>query len=138
MDRRPLFRGAVEANGPVVFLEDVAGESESQPGPFPRRLGAEERLEDAGQMARINAAAIIGDRDLDAIRAGAASVDGDVPVFSNGVQGLAEQNDEQGFELVPVNENLVAVGRAQIQNESGVFRKQLRGHETGDRFAGGM
>src|SRR5215213_7541837 len=57
---------AFDADEPVVAFHDLPGEAQTEAGAASRRLGGEERIEDAWEHVRWNARARVDHRDLHA------------------------------------------------------------------------
>src|SRR5947208_1269427 len=98
------FRSAVRPVGGVnlaaEILDDPIGNGEPKPESFTRRLGGEERIEDAVDLVRGNTIAVVGNGDGDSVRKCAyANPDPGIVLVHDGIERIADKIEDDLLEL---------------------------------------
>src|SRR5262245_2462709 len=104
---RALVGKAADLNRAAVFLYDAVAQTQTQPGTFAGFFGGGEWVEDAVEVFRRNAGAVVADGNF-GVRRRRARCDTNpavVPVSFDGLPGVVEDVDDDLLELMLVRDD---------------------------------
>ena len=123
---RSLARPAFDANAPAVVVDDAVADRQAEAGPLAAFLRREERVEDAAQVLRRNADAIVDERQEDVALLGARA---DLQLAAavraqHRVLGVGDDVEEDLLDLVRVGHRQRQV-RVEVEVEVDVLDAQV-------------